>query len=339
MLKNSNSGNSIYGNHTNSIRENSNASVADLIASATAYLFQGKLDDALNEAKYALTFDPKNSRITLLIGSIYEQMGNYDSALMFYRFTLELDPSYTEAILKLKKLEDRKEEVSILPSDGVKSEKNKNTGTKLILGFGIFLLLLIIIMIPILAHKKARDAAQTEQVNMQQNFQTVPENNQGVLQYPSGDVRSGSPQQPNADTKQKEAVETTKRTPAESLILNSISEKDVIKSNKLRVYEAVADPRLNSVILSVGITVNQSLTQTVIIRFSYAVAEAAFDSHKDINSVTVRIVLESEGSTPMIGFVGDISRNTFEQLPKDASSDQLLTAFTKQWWNPYIAER
>ncbi|MCE5200405.1 MAG: hypothetical protein ABFD54_01055 [Armatimonadota bacterium] len=130
---------------------------------------------------------------------------------------------------------------------------------------------------------------------------------------------------------------STNRTAAEQSITNAVSESQGVSGSGVTVDDAIADPRQGIVTVTFSIPL-ASANKSAIIATATAVAKATFGANSEVKFVTTRCVVTGSGSqSTQIAFVGDTDRATMTALSQNSTQEQLMQAFSAQWWNPQIS--
>ena len=70
-----------------------NIQANSLMTEAEAFFSQGRLDEALNDYKKALEFDPKLYHAALFAGDVFHQKGDFEQGEIWYKRAIEIDPN------------------------------------------------------------------------------------------------------------------------------------------------------------------------------------------------------------------------------------------------------
>lgn len=103
-----------------------------LIAETNVYLTTDENENAISNLEIAKEIDQTNPSIFFAVGTIYDQMGDVDKAMVAYEEAIELDPDYFEANYNLGALyvnmaADILDKANNLPLDAVKEYEEQTT--------------------------------------------------------------------------------------------------------------------------------------------------------------------------------------------------------------------
>ena len=88
-------------NHSVSVTS-PNSFILDNLASA--YLERGRLDEAIEQSKLALTIDPNDYKAHFILGLVYDRQGKTSDALVHYSESVRIKPDYIEALNNLGRI-------------------------------------------------------------------------------------------------------------------------------------------------------------------------------------------------------------------------------------------
>lgn len=307
--------------------------VPRLLAAANLHKFRSEWDDALSAATDALRQDPRNSEITLTLGSIYEERGMLDEALVWYQMTLELDADSRQGKAGRDRvgmlISARRKEAAAAP----RRDPNKQAQLTAI-GIGAVVLLVIIGLIISLANRgQPRDPAAGKSTTRDL---TPPISQLGTRRpsAPSSPRTSAPPLSGATTSPLRQGSGGSLRTKAEQTIREGLVSAEAVTATGATIDDVIADPRAAVASVTFSIPLKGIVTKDQISRAAVAVARKTFELHPAVRYVTARCIIQvpnAEGS--QVAFVGDIAR---EAVTPAATDQQLAAAFTHPWWNPQI---
>lgn len=302
--------------------------VTSVLASANLHRIRAEWDDAIDDATDALRLEPRNPDISSLLGSIYEERGMFDEALVWYQMTLELNPDSAPDQGRLDRVSELVSARRIQGGTGSFHVFEKRTKIWAWVLGAVFVVIVAMALISTLLKGKPNEAPYTRPTHTPRSQEYTPQVNAPSQTLPHG---------PKTGSEVSTPAASSVRTPGESYILSELSTSQGVMQTGASIDDVIADPR--SWIVSVTFTVpfKGFVTREHIIAAAVAVARKTFDLNRNVKFVTVRCVIQVGGAQgTQIGFVGDIARQTVDALPPTATGDQLTSAFTRPWWNPQI---
>ena len=303
--------------------------IGALLTSANLHRIRGEWDEAITDATEALKLDSSNADIASLLGNIYEQRGMLDDAAIWYQMAVELDPTSATDRARLQRVKDR------IAGSGPDSFRTFQRRTKIwaaAMG-AAFLLVVGLALFAILgrfgtdAGKPGKEAASAK-----------PPPIQATPRAPTAPPADGLSSQ-GEGVRDKSSASPAVRTPGELAISDELEKSTVVQESTATIDDVIADPREGVAVVTFSIPAKPGVTRGEIIKAAGAVAQVAFAASIEVKFVTARCVVTPTGSTgAQIGFVGDAARATIEALGENPTQEKLLAAFTRQWWNPQIAQ-
>jgi len=299
--------------------------VTSALASANLHRIRAEWDEAIADATDALRLEPRNPDTASLLGSIYEERGMLDEALVWYQMTLELNP---DSAPDQERLERVSESISAKRRQrGAGSFHVFEKRTKIwawALG-AVFVVIVAMALISTLFKGKPSEAPYPRPTHPPRAQEQTPPVNQPSETLPQG---------PKTGSETSTPAAPSARTPGESYILSELSTSQGVGAS---IDDVIADPRSGTVSVTFTVPFKGFVTREQIIVAAVAVARKTFELNREVKIVTVRCVIQVGGAQgTQIGFVGDIARQTVDALPPSTGSDQLISAFSRPWWNPQI---
>lgn len=303
--------------------------ITSLLASANLHRIRAEWDHAIADSTDALRLDPRNPDIASLLGSIYEERGMIDEALVWYQMALEMNPDSVPD-------QERLDRVSKLILAGRKRGREESfrvfeRRTKIwawALG-AVFVVVVVLAIVSTLIRGKPGEAPYSKPV-------ATARSRRAPIIEPGGSLPKGPPV--GSDTLAPPAAGASfARTPGESYIRSELSTSQGVIETGATVDDVIMDPRSIVASVTFAIPFKVVVTREEITRAALAVARKTFDLSRDVKFVTVRCVIQVGGTQgTLIAFVGDIARQSVDALGPTAGTDQLAAVFTHPWWNSQI---
>ena len=307
--------------------------VPGLLASANLHRIRAEWDEAIADCTEALRLGPHDPDVPSLLGSIYEERGMLDEALVWFQMALELNPDSGPDRDRLERVTSQIE-TKRSKRDAQSFQVFQNRTRLGAIGLGV--IFVVVVLVAIFASGRNRTnrtaAGRSPSFAQSQNYSTQHTNDTGSA-LPQG-PSSGSDTSKSASTSSDPVV----RTPAESYIRSELSTNQAVTESGATINDVTADPRSGGVVcVTFTIPFKGFIAKEQVIRACVAVARKALDVNRQTKFVTVRCVVQAGGAQgTQIAFVGDVARQTVDALPANATDAQLMTAFTRPWWNPQI---
>lgn len=308
--------------------------VPRLLAAANLHKFRSEWDEALSAATDALRQQPRNAEITLTLGSIYEERGMLDEALVWYQMTLELDPDSRQGKAGKDRLamliSARRREAAATPRrDPAKRAQLYGIG----IAAAILLLIVVLVTWAVLRHPQPPAANKQPTTNNRQPALTPPIS-QPWAKRPSATATSAPPLSGATTAAATRGATTSLRTTAEQSIRDGLSSAQPITDTGASIDDVIADPRASVATVTFSVPLKGMVTKDQITRAAVVIARKTFELHQAVRFVTTRCVIQTPGADgSQVAFVGDIAR---EAVTADATDQQLAAAFSHPWWNPLI---
>lgn len=306
--------------------------VPKLIAAANLHKFRSEWNEALAAATDALRLEPRNPEITLTLGSIYEEHGMLDEALVWYQMTLELDPGSPQG----KAGRDRVGMLQSARRKAAAAVPPRNARTKLYAyGIGAAALLIIIVLVISLAARSSRPGSSKAPSRSASRNLSPP------ISQPW--ARRAAPPSPSTTAVPPLTGGTTTpirggggglRTKAEQTIREGLASAQAVIETGATIDDVIADPRASVAAVTFSLPIKGLLTKDQINRALGAIARKTFELHPAVQYVTCRCVIQvSDAEGGQIAFIGDVPRSA---VSPTATDEQIAAAFTHPWWNPQI---
>lgn len=305
--------------------------VGALLTSANLHRIREEWDEAIADATEALKLEPGNADIASLLGSIYEQRGMLDEAVIWYHLALELDPKSSADRVRLERVRDQLARRSGEPL----RQYQKRTRILAALIAAAFLMVVLVAVMAV-RRRPAPDETPERPARRAQARATAPAPSRPS--QPSGPVGAGETPAPGgAGVGGPAPAPSSLRTPAEVYIRSQIGEAAPVRETGAQVDDVTADPREGIATVTFTVPARGGVTREQVLRAAFALARAAFDANRQLNFVTARCILSAgNAQTTQIGFVGDAARASVESLPDNATLAQIEQIFTRPWWNPEV---
>ncbi|MGQ9455291.1 MAG: tetratricopeptide repeat protein [Armatimonadota bacterium] len=304
--------------------------VSALLASANLYRARQEWDAALTEARRALELNPNDPQVALLLGLIYEQQGNFDEAVVWYRMAMQLSPDDTTIRARLERV------TKYIATSKVAGLTKRQLA--IVLSSSLLLVILTALITLSVARPKERAARETSYpTSTTKRIQIKTPTTQGT---PSTTGTNLATPATGTYTGQSAPVPQAFRTAGELAIRSKLIEIQTLNGIGAVINDVIADPRSGTVVVTFHLphTPARGLTKQQVLETAWQIARTAFSSNLEVQSVTTRCIITPGGpETTQIGFVGDISRATWQALGDNPTQNQLRSAFVSQWWNPQIA--
>ena len=304
----------------------SSVEVGALLTSANLHRLREEWEEAARDAARALGLDPENAEIASLMGTIYEQRGMPDEAAVWYRMALQLNPDSAADRARLTRVETQ--------MAGSTARKNRFGGAWVWAGAALVALAAVLSVALLMRGKPqveappqavARRPAQTTDIGRRRMDASSPPNAPPVGTRPASDAAGAS---------------RGLRTPAESRIRGEAADSPAVRELRARVDDVIADPRHGAVIVTFSVPSTAPVTKTAVLRASAAIAAAAFEANREVNSVTARcLITEPASGGTQIAFVGEVIRGAIEGLGGQPTAEQMAGVFERPWWNPNVPNR
>lgn len=306
--------------------------VPRLLAAANLHKYRSEWDEAISAATDALRLEPRSADVTIMLGSIYEERGMLDEALVWYQMALEIDPSSGKAKAGRDRvgmlISARRKEAAATPTpDPAKRAK--------LYGIGIAagIVLIILALVTALALKGDHPSKRTTGTSASSRPSLSPPISQAWARR-SSTPRPAAPPLSGATAAPTQSSATTLRTKAEESIRTGLSSAQAITETGASVDDVIADPRAAVATVTFSLSARGIVTKDQITRAAVAIAKQTFELHQAVRFVTARCVIQVPGSDgAQVAFIADIAR---EAVTPTATDQQLAAAFTHPWWNPQI---
>ncbi|MGO8671774.1 MAG: tetratricopeptide repeat protein [Capsulimonadaceae bacterium] len=307
--------------------------VYQLLAQANLLRIRGSWQEAVDKCMAAMRMSPGNVAVQSLLGDIYENQGNLDDAIRWYRLALDSNPSSLSDRQKLNRLLALRgqtirdgAEVTLYAGDPGASPLPAAKALRLAAFVFSFLILAIIVA-----------AMQSRTV-----LRPGPEPAQPAL-VSSDPVVIGSV--PGADPTAVGGPEIG-RDSFEGSLRDSLRIATSDMAPSVQFADVLADPRAGRLTLTFVLRPNGALDRPHLLRMAM---RAAQDSSLPQDTVTypnftVRLLVSPDDltTTPAGGalvFIGDITRTDIiapSQDPSSITDQQLVLAFSNEWWSSTI---
>ena len=311
--------------------------VTKLLAAANLHKFRSEWDEALAAATDALRLDPRNPEVTHTLGSIYEERGMLDEALVWYQMTLELDENSKAGKAGRDRVQmlmsARRKEAAATP------QKDPDRKAKMYMfGIGAFVLLIIVGLIISLAlrggHRADRSAGSAKARDLAPRVSQPWAQGARARSVAPGSVNTAPPLSGASTTTSTGSIGGSLRTKAEQTIRDGLSSAQPVSQTGATVDDVIADPRGSVATVTFSLPVKGMITKDQIMRAATAIAKKTFELHQSVKFVTARCVVQTPGvEGSQVAFVGDIAR---QSITPNATDQQVAAAFTTPWWNPQI---
>jgi len=303
-----------------------NHELGALLTSANLHRVKQEWDSALADAFAALEIDPNNADIASLLASVYEQRGELDEAVIWYRIAIELNPRSSADAVRL-------ERVSRALNPAASTERAKALSRQQWLwiagGAGVLFVILSIVLTVVLGSPGDRSP------------KVVPRAESGAkvaqLNTPSTPTGPTGPTNQTGDLAGAPPAAVGARTSAEVGIEKGLTESQGVQTAGASIDDVIADPRHGLLVVTFSVPGGPSLSRLKVLDAARAVAVSAFAANGQVKFVTARCVIPAAASSPtQIAFVGDVARVTLDALGEGPSREQIEQAFTNKWWNPQL---
>lgn len=306
--------------------ESVNADVRTLIVSSKAHLLHQHFNDALDDANKAMKVEPGNPAIASLLASIYEETGKLDEAAVWYRAALDIDPSNAMDLARLELVNQR---ISIRSGNSVSKPSDKRVKAVVSVCGALLLLVIALAIIFPISSRRGADKSDSSHINS-----APPE------------IRINKDYNPQSDNRQQASTQTAPsdkslssqglRTAGESAIRAGLAESQNIQAFGANINDVIADPRQSVATITFSLPASASLTKNTVILAAATIAQAAFAAHEEVKIVTARCVITPTGASTQIAFIGDVSRESINNLGASPNAEKLEALFVNSWWNPQI---
>lgn len=308
--------------------------VTSLLASANLHRIRAEWDEAVADCTNALRLDPRNPDIASLLGSIYEERGMLDEALVWFQMALELNPnsepdqSRLERVTKLTEAKRNKKD----PHSFHVFEMRTRLWA---IGLGaIFVVIVAVAIITTLMKNRSPQSPVPRLTHNQQSQNYTPSVNEPGSSLPQHAPQSGSSSSPTTASAQGGSPV---RTPGESYIRSELSTAQAITETGASIDDVIADPRSGVACVTFTVPFKGTVAREQIIRASVAVARKTFDLNREVKFVTVRCIVQAGSAQgTQIAFIGDAARQSIDALSPTATNEQQASAFSRPWWNPQM---
>jgi len=307
--------------------------VPRLLAAANLHKFRSEWDEALSAATDALRQAPRNAEITLTLGSIYEERGMLDEALVWYQMTLELDADSRQGKAGKDRvgmlISARRKEAAASPKDTDKRARLYG------IGIGAAILLVIIVLVAWAALRSRQPTTNNRQPSTGNRQRSLtPPISQPWAKRPASPEASAPPLSGATTTTSAAGSATSLRTKAEQSIREGLSSAQPVTDTGASIDDVIADPRAAVATVTFSVPLKGMVTRDQITRAAVAIARKTFDLHQAVRFVTARCVIQIPGADgSQVAFVGDLAR---EAVAANSTDQQLAAAFSHPWWNPQI---
>lgn len=311
--------------------------VTRLLAAASLHKFRSEWDEALATATDALRLEPRNPSVTHALGSIYEERGMLEEALVWYQMTLELDENNKQG----KAGQDR---VGMLMSARRKAAaaappKDPNRRAKLYaIGIGAAIVLVLAVVITSLALRGGQPKTEAAKPSGKRNLSpSISQPWANRTAKPSASRPSVPPLSGPTTSTRAQGTLSSLRTKAEQTIRDGLVSAEPVTRTGATIDDVIADPRASVATVTFSLPLRGTVTKEHISRAAIEISRRTFELHPAVRYVTTRCIIQTpaaEGS--QVAFVGDIAREAFTPT---ATEQQLTAAFNHPWWNPQIGAR
>jgi hypothetical protein len=315
--------------------------VPKLLAAANLHKFRSEWDEALSAATDALRLEPRNAEIAQTLGSIYEERGMLEEALVWYQMTLELDEDSKQGKAGHDRvgmlMSARRKEAAAAP---LKDPAQR--ATLYAYGIGGAVLLVIVGLLISLA-MRGGGHSRSQAADRSANHSLTPPISQpwarGARPSPMPSTTSASKSSEPSLSGETTAAPTQStggllRTKAEQTIRQGLAAAQPVTQAGATIDDVIADPRAAVATVTFSISLKGMVTKDQITRAAVAIAKKTFELHQAVHYVTTRCVIQTPGADGgQVAFVGDIAR---EAVTPTATDQQLAAAFNHPWWNPQI---
>ncbi len=304
--------------------------IAALLALSNLHRSRREWDAAIAEATRALELDSSNPEAAYLLGSIHEQRGDIEEAEMWYRTALDLGSDDPVIRSKLNRITNYStvSAIRLLPRRQIS-----------LLGAAALFLVVLTALItswavrsnqPRTEHKiKAGSASRKTQIRTPATQPTTP------LTPPTSTGVT-----PTTPFTAQPAAPLSSRTAGESALKARLAETSTLGGTGAVVDDVIADPRNGSAIITFSLLYSPTsgLTRMKVLEYAWRIARTACTANREVRNVVVRCIITPAGpETTQIAFIGEIKRNSLENLGENPSPAQLDSAFENKWWNPQIS--
>lgn len=303
--------------------------VISLLASANLCRIRAEWDEAIAAATDALRLAPRDPDIASLLGSIYEERGMLDEAMIWYQMALELNPS---SVPDQERLDRVSKLVTATRRGETQSFRVFEKRTKIwawALG-AVFVLIVALAIATTLVKGKHDQVQYARPMRTSQSPSSTP---------PIGQPRSSLPRgpEPSSESTKPAATEgmSSLRTSAEADVRTGLSMDPDVAQAGVTIDDVIADPRTGVATVTFTVPYKGVISREQIARPTIAVARKTFELHREIKYVTTRCLIQIGVGAPQVAFVGDIAR---QSAPPNATDQQVAASFTRPWWNPQIRD-
>lgn len=305
--------------------------VGALLTSANIHRIRHEWDEAVEDAAQAFKLDPKNPDIASLIGSIYEQRGMLEESAVWYQMALDMDPESSADRARLQRVNE------LIRGQAQSKSSDPNKKTLLTASIIAAVVVLAAVLVFALARGRSPEPPVRTAVGPQPAQRTGPTTDSSSTSRPQPPVNK--PSQGTSDLSGTASSGSTTRTAAEMVIREAASAAPALGRLGGTVDDVIADPRHGLAFITVSLPGSRPVTRQQAMISAGAAAYAAFDAHKQVSWVTVRVLSSGGESGAQILFVGDASRAGVSSLPQNATAEQIEQVFTRPWWNPSLGRQ
>ena len=300
-----------------------------LLAQANLLRIRGKWDGAIALCMEAMERSPGNTAAQSLLGDIYENKGDIDDAIRWYRLALDSSPNSLSDRRKLEKLigngpDDTRSKDDFLPeyNDVVEvTATNSGFAGPIVLKIAAGVCAAGIIGLTVFAIVKQRSSSAASAMTGTVSVSAPP-----VIVKPLNPPLPDTPNRP--------------RDPGEESLLDSLQSSLASASPGVHANDVLSDPRTGAIVVTVTPSdTNPVVSRDTVLRMALttAAAGARIPSAAAYDIWTVRFLSpdSSRGSVTLM-FVGDVQRQSLATLPQDLSTatpEQLTGSFTNTWWS------
>ena len=305
--------------------------VSALLAQANLMRIRGDWDRAVALCMDAMSLSPGYSAPQSLLGDIYENRGDIDDAIRWYKMALDSDPMSLSDRRKLERLQGYDGDAAATGihepvSAVVVDEPTTNAAgyaLPIALRFAAIVCALGIVGLTILAVMKQRSPVTPAAAMAGVSSISAPP----ILVKPS---ESTIPVTSGAHASD----------PGEQSLLDALQVSLTAMNVPVRADDVMSDPRSGAIILTAELTDTSAMaSRDTMLRLAATVAVAGthLQAASAYNTWTVRLLAPDSAHTyPSLAFIGDSQRVNVSALPAELSSatpEQLAALFTNTWWS------
>lgn len=318
-----------------SFQPDTDDTVHTLLLNAHLMKIRGDSDAAVGECIKALRINPDSVEAHTLLGDIYQDQGNIEEAVHWYKLALDLSPDSRSNRDKLSQIStnkpsvSHKDEVDESESDSTSPKFKFNITTIQSVLIGILILIVITLAfrpIPRTSKDVDSSASSSRYSEAPSSTVTTPEGKTPELQIEN---------RPNTNLAQPPS---SLATDPDASTIKELNAHPSLTSNNLQVTSSMYDPRNDTkAITFISPTVDNGLTGHSLVRQGLIVAKEEFTRNASLSRITIRILYHvptNEGVRLETVFVGDTTREKASQIdPETATYADQVAVFENAWWH------